>query len=92
MTIVYIILFFAIYLITLWGTYFFTEHFYPKPFGLFDFYPFICRKCLTTWSMAIAYISVAIIIQSLTFGILGVILSAFNGYAMHVTEKERMEK
>ena len=22
---------------------------HPKPFSLLDFYPFICRKCLTTW-------------------------------------------
>lgn len=64
----------------------------PKPYGIIDNYPFICRKCLTTWTLIASYISVGIIINNPVFAIFGVLLGAGTGYAIHQTEKERMEQ
>lgn len=62
----------------------------PKPYGVLDTYPFICRKCLTTWTLIASYISIGIIISNIWFAIAGTILGAATGYAMYYTEKERM--
>ena len=61
----------------------------PEPFGVLDSYPWICRKCLTTWTLIASYLSVGIIIGNPAFAFFGVLLGAGTGYAMHYTEKER---
>lgn len=61
----------------------------PTAYSMLDFYPFLCRKCLTTWTLIASYISVGIIISSPLFAVFGVLLGAGTGYAMDYTEKER---
>ena len=63
----------------------------PKPYTLLDQYPWICEKCLQTWTLIATYISIAVIIDSFLFGVFGVLLGAGHGIARHITEKERME-
>lgn len=63
----------------------------PQPFGILDFYPFLCRRCLTTWSLVASYISVGIIISNPLYAIFGVILSAATGFAMNYTDNERLK-
>lgn len=65
---------------------------HPKPFSLLDFYPFICRKCLTTWLLLILYVISAILLSDWIFGVLGVIMTAMTGFALWYTERERMNK
>ena len=62
----------------------------PKPYGVLDTYPFICRRCLTTWTLVASYISIGIIISNPWFAYAGTLLGAATGYAMYYTEKERM--
>ena len=63
-----------------------------KPFSLLDFYPFICRKCLTTWLLLILYAVIAILLSDWIFGVLGAIMTAMTGFALWYTDNERMEK
>ena len=62
----------------------------PKPYGILDFYPFLCRKCLTMWTLIASYTSIGIIIAQPLYAVFGVILGAGTGYAIHYTEKERL--
>lgn len=68
------------------------DKYHPKPFSVLDFYPFICRKCLTTWLLLILYVVIAIILSDWIFGVLGVIMTAMTGFALWYTERERMNK
>lgn len=61
----------------------------PKPYGILDFYPWICRKCLTTWTIIASYICIGIIISNFWFALAGVLLGIGTGYGMYYTEKER---
>lgn len=85
-----IILFFIIWAIGVVGSWMIAEKYHPKAFGIFDFYPFICRKCLCFWGMLILYIVGAILLNSIGFGLLGALFAAMNGLAIHYTEMERM--
>ena len=87
-----IITFFAIWIAGLVIGWYIPEKKHPKPFSLLDFYPFICRKCFTTWLLAIMYITFAILLSDWIFGVLGAIMTAMTGYALWYTEKERMDK
>lgn len=59
------------------------------PFGLFDVYPWKCRKCMTHWTLTALYASVAIIIGSWVFFVVGEIVTIAQSYCFHYTDKER---
>lgn len=84
--------FFAVWIVGLVIGWYIPEKKHPAPFSLLDFYPFICRKCLTTWLLAIMYITFAILLSDWIFGLLGIIMTAMTGFALWYTEEERMEK
>lgn len=63
----------------------------PKPFSMLDSYPWICRKCLTTWTLVASYISVGFILTDPLYAIFGVILGAATGFAMNYTDNERIK-
>lgn len=83
--------FWALYFAILHIVYFIKEVYAwtPKPYSVLDNYPWICRKCLTTWALIAAYLSVGIIIEEPLFAIFGVILGAGTGFAIDYTQKER---
>lgn len=87
-----IITFFAIWIAGLVIGWYIPDKKHPKPFSLLDFYPFICRKCLTTWLLLILYAVGAILLSDWIFGVLGAIMTAMTGYALWYTERERMKK
>ena len=87
-----IIAFFAIWIVGLVIGWYISEKKHPKPFSLLDFYPFMCRKCLTTWLMLIMYVVGAILLSDWIFGLLGGIMTAMTGFALWYTEEERMDK
>lgn len=60
-----------------------------KPWSYFDRLPYICHKCMTTWTLIAIYIMVAILLDNIIFGTFGVILSALHGYGLYKLEKER---
>lgn len=84
--------FFVIWIAVLVIGWYIPDKYHPKPFSLLDFYPFICRKCLTTWLLLILYVVIAIILSDWIFGVLGVIMTAMTGFALWYTERERMNK
>lgn len=87
-----IFIFFAIWTVGLVIGWYIPDHKHPKPFSLLDFYPFICRKCLTTWLLLILYVVGAILLSDWIFGLLGAIMTAMTGFALWYTEEERMDK
>lgn len=60
-----------------------------KPFSYFDTYPYICKKCMTTWSLIAAYIMAAVLMNDPLFGFFGVILGGLYGYGLNKIEEER---
>lgn len=58
-------------------------------FGLFDVYPWKCRRCMTHWTLTALYASVAIIIGSWIFFVLGEIVTIAQTYCFYYTDKER---
>ena len=60
----------------------------PKPFSMLDQAPFDCRYCLTTWSLLASYISVAIIIENVWYGLFGVVLSICEALALKYKMKQ----
>lgn len=60
-----------------------------KSWSYFDRLPYICHKCMTTWTLIAIYIMVAILLDNIIFGTFGVILSALHGYGLYKLEKER---
>lgn len=87
-----IFVFFAVWIAGLVIGWYIPDKYQPKPFSVLDFYPFICRKCLTTWLLLILYVVIAIILSDWIFGVLGVIMTAMTGFALWYTERERMNK
>ena len=60
-----------------------------KPWSYFDTYPFICKKCMTTWSLIAVYIMAAVLMNDPLFGFFGVILGFLYGYGLNKMEEER---
>ena len=87
-----IITFFAIWIAGVVIGWYIPDKHHPKPFSLFDFYPFICRKCLTTWLLLIFYVVGTILLSDWIFGVLGAIMTAMTGFALWYTDNERMDK
>lgn len=84
--------FFVVWIAGLVIGWYIPDKYQPKPFSVLDFYPFICRKCLTTWLLFILYVMTAIMLQDWIFGVLGIIMTAMTGFALWYTDKERMDK
>lgn len=81
--------FFTIYLLCTYTAWYLTEKRMIEPFDYLDKYPFKCKKCFSFWLLLFVYISVAYIISSWWFAILGVILTIMNALADIYTDKQR---
>ena len=90
-TILTIIIFWAIFFIITAITHYIyiVRTFEIKPWSYFDHYPFICFKCMTTWSLITTYIMAGVLMADLTFTLLGITLSGLYGYGLNKLEKER---
>ena len=84
--------FFAVWIAGVVIGWYIPDKHHPQPFSLLDFYPFICRKCLTTWLLLILYVVSAILLSDWIYGVLGAIMTAMTGFALWYTDNERMEK
>lgn len=83
-----VILFFVIYIVCFIAAHAITEGF-VRPFGLFDVYPWKCRKCLTTWSMAVSYGVGGLILGSWVFFLGGLLLTTAQAICFIITDKEK---
>lgn len=59
------------------------------PWSYLDRYPFVCYKCMTTWTLIVCYIMAGLLLSDYTFIAMGIALSALHGYGMDKLEKER---
>lgn len=87
-TILSVGLFFFIY----WGAMvfgYYVSEFCVKPFGLFDVYPWVCRKCATTQTMIALYIAGAIILSSWWFFLCGMGIALAQAECFIITEKKK---
>ena len=83
-----IIVFWSIYIISFILGYAVSESL-VRPFGMFDVYPFCCRKCLTTWLMIASYVSIGICLGKWVLMLCGVILAAAQALCFIITDKEK---
>lgn len=92
-TLINIAIFWITFIIGVLFSHYFIKYITPhiKPFSPFDCYPFICDKCLSTWTLISLYVMIGLLINSILFIILGVILSGLYGFGKYKLEKERME-
>ena len=80
-------LFWAVFFVITFAAYYVEK--LVKPFNYFDRIPFNCLKCCTTWSLLASYISISIIISNWLFFVCGIIITAMEAEALHLTEKEK---
>lgn len=75
-------------------SFYFVKYVTPhiKYWTAWDAYPFICEKCMTTWTLLSLYVMVGLLINSILFIILGVLLSLGFGFGKYLLEKERMKE
>ena len=81
-------LFWAVFFVITFAAYYVVEKL-VKPFNYFDRIPLNCLKCCTTWSLLASYISISIIISNWWFFGCGIIITAMEAEALHLTEKEK---
>lgn len=86
-----VFLFWGMYFAITWAVAALHDAWTPEPWSYFDKYPWKCAKCLTTWTLAASYISVACMLSSPLFGVFGTLLAAGEGMAQQYTEKERLQ-
>lgn len=84
----YIIVFWSIFILG-WVIGWIVPEKLVKPFGIFDVYPFKCRKCLTTWMLAAMYITVTILYFNWWFLVLSVIITTLSAIALWYTDINR---
>lgn len=91
-TILYIILFWAVFFTITYSTHYLyiEKGFMPNPWTYLDYKPFNCHKCMTTWSLISAYIMMGMVFSNIVFTVFGVILSALYGYGLYYQEVERI--
>ena len=87
-----IITFFAVWIAGVVIGWYIPDKKHPKPFSVLDFYPFICRKCLTTWLLLIMYAVGTILLSDCIFGMFGAVITAMTGFALWYTERERRDE
>lgn len=51
--------------------------------------PWICRLCLTFWSLVVIYLTILLSFQCLYLGIGGIILAVMNALAMYIDQKQK---
>lgn len=86
-----IFLFWFTFIAIFYGVWYILENYHPKPFSCFDLKPFNCRKCLTTWSMLAAYVSLGLLLNNYVFMVCGIVLSILAGLALYIDEKNRFK-
>ena len=60
-----------------------------KPFGLFDIFPFNCRKCCTTWTLVAVYSTYLFLCFNwVVFGA-SIFITAATAYCIYKTEKDK---
>lgn len=78
---------FIIYMIILPVVYYITEiKGLPK---WLDFKPFICRLCLSFWTMLAASLVIGLSFQLWWYMTTGIILAVFTAIAMYIDQKEK---
>lgn len=82
-----IVLFFVVYVVAFFIGWWIPEKM-VSPWGLFDVYPWKCRKCLTTWMMVALYIGIGLMVNW-WFIIFGLIISGAQAYCFIYTDKEK---
>ena len=92
-TLALIVLYWAIFFVTTFITWviYIKEPVKIEPWSYFDRYPFICNKCMTTWTLIAIYVMVALLLDNFIFGLFGVLLSGLHGYGLYKLEKERRD-
>ena len=92
-TLALIVLYWAIFFVTTFITWviYIKEPVKIEPWSYFDRYPFICNKCMTTWTLIAIYVMVALLLDNFIFGLFGVLLSGLHGYGLYKSEKERQD-
>ena len=86
--IIEVIAFLAVYAISFTLGYLTSEK-WCKPNGIYDVYPWMCRKCATSQLMVVLYTCVALIFGSLWFFILGALVTVATALEFMLTEKEK---
>lgn len=51
--------------------------------------PWICRLCLTFWSLVVIYLTILLSFQCLYLGVGGIILAVMNALAMYIDQKQK---
>lgn len=51
--------------------------------------PWICRLCLTFWSLVVIYLTILLSFQCLYLGIGGILLASMNALAMYIDQKQK---
>jgi len=78
---------FAIFLITGYFSWWFTER--DKVPAFLDYKPFSCRLCLNFWLLVGIYAAIGISFKLWAFMIAGVILAGLNAIAMIINQKNK---
>ena len=79
-----------IFLIVSYGGYWLTEvKGLPK---WLDYKPFICRLCLTFWTLIGVYIAIWLSFSCLYLGIGGILLAILNAIAMYIDQRNKTIK
>lgn len=84
-----IIGFWVVYLLGLFIGWYVPEKL-VKPWGLFDFLPFKCRKCNTFWTLLALFSTYALITDSWWVLLIGLVMTALTTIALYIDEKSRM--
>lgn len=94
MIILYLILLMVVNVFSMWVGYILTETKYrlADKFDWLDFQPFNCRKCFTTWMIIIMNITIACLLSSVCYAIIGVVFGGAIGLCLHIQEKNKIEK
>lgn len=88
MKILIIIGFWVVYLLGLFIGWYVPERL-VKPWGMFDMFPFKCRKCMTFWSLLALFSTYALITSSWWVVLGGVIMIVLTTIALYIDEKSR---
>lgn len=84
------ILLFVIFFIVNYGGYWITE-IHGLPIWL-QYKPWICRLCLTFWSLIFLYTAIWLSFACLYVGIGGILLACMNALAMYIDQRNKTIK
>ena len=89
-TLLQFILTFIIFFVVNYGAYWITEK-KGLPEWL-QYKPWICRLCLTFWSLIFIYTAIWVSFTCLVIGISGILLACMNAAAMWIDQKNKIIK